>query len=277
VFEKLLALLIHGKTAMVAGVFVAGTSGLLVAGAIEGQPLNHTKPLSMENVASSKADKSCSTAAHLRNDALRMLNNTWEKARADLKLLDRARKADLRADKTTPEGKPAHLDQDLREGRFLDKAGSEPKGLTQERQNLDKIRHDAKSAIHAAAELGSCGDDDDKDESKATTTTSPADPALDTSTLEAKYRELLDKAVLDMRTLVEKTATGLGLSLAALQTQQENDVEDDDGNVDDDDEGDVDDDEDEDDVDDDDDNDDDDEDENDDDDEDENDDEDDDD
>src|SRR5205085_11549552 len=98
--EKLLTLILHGKTAVIAGVFVAGTTGMLVTGTIGGQnvdltiqPATANAPASspttsstnpvmaaiqqllagkpQEKGSSTSTGSDCSQAAHDRNAALK--------------------------------------------------------------------------------------------------------------------------------------------------------------------------------------------------------------
>ena len=121
-FEKLLTLLLHSKSAVVAVIFVGGTSAALVTGSIAQnvvavatpsaspttavsspspsstntllatlQQLLSGKP--QEKSGSSTTGTDCSQAAHDRNAALAAARKIWSEARADVRLLEADAKA----------------------------------------------------------------------------------------------------------------------------------------------------------------------------------------
>jgi hypothetical protein len=163
-FEKLLALLLHAKGSVVAGLFVVGTTGILVSGTINGENVNLTiQPLTSPTATASATatatatpllshgtptpvaasatatpvNGDCEKNSHARNDALKALQAAWEKSRQDLALLQMV-------------------------AREKGKGDQAEKALSAAKKAIDSIRRDAAKKIQAAAHLDkSCAKSDD--------------------------------------------------------------------------------------------------------------------
>jgi len=164
------------------------------------------------------AENDCSAAAHARNDAVHLLQTAWKAFDGDLKDLARdARQLQHESHKTG--------DVVINDARDIVK---DAKG------ELKDIRSQAHEDIQAAVELGTaCKDEDDTTSSTDTNTTTntnntntttsvnaptdatpPADSTgsahtFDTSGLDAKYKGIVDKAIVDMQKVVDDTRAAL--------------------------------------------------------------------
>jgi hypothetical protein len=143
-FEKLLTLLLHGKGALTAGVLVVSTTGVVVSGTVNGQSVNLTlTPVAQQ---SSDDESGCSAAAHIRNEALKSLHETWQTRRAELKTMAETAKASAKA-----AGKEV-AEKDLENA------------VESLKKQLDEIRsaHARLMQERAASELGKCDDNDEE-------------------------------------------------------------------------------------------------------------------
>jgi hypothetical protein len=142
-FEKLLTLLLHGKGALTAGVLVVSTTGVVVAGTVNGQLVHFTGPVAQQT--SDDDENGCSAAAHVRNEALKSLHDAWQSRRAELKALTEKAKADAES-----AGKEIAA-------KDLERAVEVVK------KQLDEIRSQSVRLVQGrtATELGRCEDDDE--------------------------------------------------------------------------------------------------------------------
>ncbi len=162
-FEKLLALILHSKSALLAGVFVAGTTGLLITGTVTPEQVNltltpvtasgsptgspYTVVLSRNSESPTSAttsphkgkEQACADQAHIRNGFIKDLHTAWEKARKSL--------AALRKDARSKHLRPDQVEKVLHEAR----------------EAIDDARQDAQKAIHEAVSFRHDDDDNDKD------------------------------------------------------------------------------------------------------------------
>lgn len=200
-FEKLLSLLLHGKGALVAGVLVAGTAGVVISGTINGANVTFSvtpaassstttnaaatptpSPLaaapllsnsSPTNSTSTSGDTACAEAAHLRNDANLAARIVWTEGRAALDLLV---KAGEKGDKKDLEPFKKGLDQARKDaqtkiqqewltvacaGKGTDDNADEDKN-EQSTSNVDEDKNDQSTS----------NDDEDKNDDSKTSTTS---------------------------------------------------------------------------------------------------------
>jgi hypothetical protein len=180
-FEKLLTLLLHGKSALLAGALVAGTAGVAISGTVNGVDFSLTakpaasaspaantaatptpspltngtvlSPSTPTNKTSTSGDSAsnCSTAAHARNDAMTAARVVWTEGRAALALLVEA------ADKAKGEDK-----KDVESFR---------KAIDQARKDAQRaIQREWQSNVACAGKDHESGDDEDEDASTSTTT-----------------------------------------------------------------------------------------------------------
>ena len=159
-FEKLLALILHAKSGVVAAVLVAGTTTLVVSGTVTPESINlkltpttTNAPELVAKLASKtedvdkdehKNEQSCADAAHARNDALHTLQMDWQtqrKALAALKLT--VKEKNLRPDQVE---------------KVLEKYG----------KLIDGSRRDTQKAIQQL--VGFKSDDEDKNDEHADNT-----------------------------------------------------------------------------------------------------------
>jgi hypothetical protein len=142
-FGKLLTLLLHGKGALTAGVLVVSTTGVVVAGTVNGGSLN----LMLAPIAQQASDdeNGCGAAAHIRNEALKALHEAWQSRRAELKAMAEEAKAEAKS-------RGAKVAENE-----LDRAVESVK------KQLDEIRsqHSRLAQERAMTELGRCDDDDE--------------------------------------------------------------------------------------------------------------------
>ena len=169
--------------------------------------------------AAPSAENDCSAAAHARNDAVHLLHKAQKVFDGDLKDLAkdvRGLDHESRKDKAS-----ADLTKDARAEVASAKA------------ELKSIASQAHADIQAAVELGSaCTDQEDEDDTTTTTTTSTSTPApsdatppadssgsahsFDTSGLDSKYKDIVDKAITDMQGVVDgATKAVMDLSAAS--------------------------------------------------------------
>jgi hypothetical protein len=169
------------------------------------------------------AENGCSSAAHARNDAVRLLHTAWKAFDGDLRDLARdARKLQHETEKTS-----AVLTKDARSTVASAKA------------ELRDIGSQAHEDIQAVVELGTaCEDNEDEDSTSTTTTTpttttgtaptnatAPADSSgsahtFDTSGLDAKYKDIVDQAITDMQAAVDAARKAV-LDLTATAESKE--------------------------------------------------------
>ena len=170
----MLRTLIAGRTvrALATGALILSLTATTLAGSANAAPL---------------AENDCSAAAHARNDAVHLLHKAWKAFSGDLKDLSKdARKLD-RESRTSG----ADLTTDARAE------------VASAKQELKAIRTQAHSDIQAEVELGSaCKDEDDA------TVATPADSTedatrFDTSSLDEKYKAIVDQAIADMQAVVD--------------------------------------------------------------------------
>ena len=190
-FEKLLTLLLHGKSALLAGALVAGTAGVAISGTVNGVDFSLTakpaasaspaantaatpapspltngtvlSPSTPTNKTSTSGDSAsnCSTAAHARNDAMTAARVVWTEGRAALALLVEA------ADKAKGEDK-----KDVESFR---------KAIDQARKDAQRaIQREWQSNVACAGKDHESGDREDEDDSTSTTT-----PTTTTNTVNA--------------------------------------------------------------------------------------------
>jgi hypothetical protein len=168
------------------------------------------------------AESDCSVAAHARNDANHLLHTVWKVFNGNLKDLARdARKLDKesRKDKAS-----AALRTDARAE------------VASANDELKSIRSQAHADVQAEVELGSaCKDEEDEDTTTTTTTTTaPSDvtaPAestgdahtFDTSGLDEKYKEIVDRAITDMQAVVDEARKAVEDIAAAAETTETTD------------------------------------------------------
>ena len=179
------------------------------------------------------AENDCSAAAHARNDAVHLLHTAWKAFEGDLKDLARdARQLQHESHKTG--------DVVINDARDLVK---DAKG------ELKDIRSQAQEDIQAAVELGTACKDEDTTSSTDTNTTTntntnntsassptdatpPADSTgsahtFDTSGLDAKYKGIVDKAIVDMQKVVDDTRNAvLALTAVADEAKDAKDAKD---------------------------------------------------
>ncbi len=161
-FEKLLALILHAKSGLVAGVLVVGTTTLLVTGTVTPNHVDLTltpvtasaspsgslsspatsspavaSPKASEKAKAAEKPQSCADAAHARNDAIKDVKAARDKARHDL-------------DTLKSQAKSKNLKSDQFE-KYLETA----------KKTVDEARETAQKAIQ---ELVSFKHDEDEDE-----------------------------------------------------------------------------------------------------------------
>lgn len=250
-FEKLLALLVHGKAAAAAGVLVVGTSGLLVTGTIGGQDVNltltpvsqevtteqtttntqssplvsETQPTNEDGTVGAEPEKGCSNDAHARNLAQATVKLAWDLARDELETLGAEAIADGAVKKDVA------------------------KVLRDAKKDLDGIRKDGQGAVHEAADLGNCKDDDDDedgtdddengtdddengagddengtDDDENGTGDEDETPAItldvDTSMLDEQYLEPVETAIQEMEDRLNEVADELAEMVETDSTEQ---------------------------------------------------------
>jgi hypothetical protein len=180
------------------------------------------------------AENDCSAAAHARNDAVHLLHTAWKAFDGDLKDLARdARQLQHESHKTG--------DVVINDARDLVK---DAKG------ELKDIRSQAHEDIQGAVELGTACKDEDEDTTSSTDTntttntnntsansptdaTPPADSTgsahtFDTSGLDAKYKGIVDKAIVDMQKVVDDTRNAvMDLTTVAEEAKDAKDAKDD--------------------------------------------------
>jgi hypothetical protein len=180
------------------------------------------------------AENDCSAAAHARNDAVHLLNTAWKAFEGDLKDLARdARQLQHESHKTG--------DVVINDARDLVKDA---------KSELKDIRSQAHEDIQGAVELGTACKDEDEDTTSSTDTntttttnntsanapldaTPPADSTgsahtFDTSGLDAKYKGIVDKAIVDMQKVVDDTRNAVtDLTTVAEEAKDAKDAKDD--------------------------------------------------
>jgi hypothetical protein len=167
----------------------------------------------------------CSADAHARNDAVHLLHTAWKTFDGDLKDLAkevRELQHEARKDKAS--------------GDLTKDARAEVASATQE---LKSIVSQAHADIQAEVDLGTACKEEEETTTTATTdtsTTAPSDasaPAdstadahtFDTSGLDSKYRDIVDKAILAMQGVVDDATNAvLDLSTAAESTDTADDT-----------------------------------------------------
>jgi hypothetical protein len=161
----------------------------------------------------------CSDAAHARNDAVHLLHEAWKLFDGDLKDLARdVRKLQHEAHKS---------------GTTL---------LTDAREEVSSARHDLKDIVSQAhediqdvADLGTACKEEIEETTTTTTTTTtgtaaPTDStggagSVDTSGLEQKYKDIVDKAIAGMQLVVDGvTAAVLDVTAATESTDTSDDA-----------------------------------------------------
>ena len=204
-FEKLLTLLLHGKGALVAGVLVAGTAGVVISGTINGADFSlSVKPAassstttanvaatptpsplaaapllsnsSPTNSTSTSGDTACSDSAHLRNDANLAARIVWTEGRAALDLLIKAGEKGAKQD------------------------------LESFNKGLDAARKDAQTKVQHEWQTVACagkGTDDNADEDKNDQSTSNDDEDKNDDDSKTSTTSTTSKTVLN----APKTAT----------------------------------------------------------------------
>ena len=204
-FEKLLTLLLHGKGALVAGVLVAGTAGVVISGTINGADFSlSVKPAasssttttnvaatptpsplaaapllsnsSPTNSTSTSGDTACSDSAHLRNDANLAARIVWTEGRAALDLLIKAGEKGAKQD------------------------------LESFKKGLDAARKDAQTKVQHEWQTVACagkGTDDNADEDKNDQSTSNDDEDKNDDDSKTSTTSTTSKTVLN----APKTAT----------------------------------------------------------------------
>jgi hypothetical protein len=178
--------------------------------------------------AAPSAENDCSAAAHARNDGIHLLHKVQKAFDGDLK--------DLAKDA-----------RDLQHDSRKDKAGAD---LTKDaraevasaKQELRSIASQAHEDIQAVVDLGTaCKDEGDEDDTTTTTTTTtststtapsdataPADSTgsahtFDTSGLDSKYKDIVDKAISDMQGVVDDATKAVADMAAAVETKDTTD------------------------------------------------------
>ncbi len=220
-FEKLLALILHAKSGVVAAVLVAGTTTLVVTGTVTPENINLTltptattspttspsstpnsspllvinlSPKASEKVKHAEKPQSCADAAHLRNDALKDVKAARDKARHDLDTLKALAKS-----------------KGLREEQY-------EKVLETAKESIDKARETADEAIQDLVSFKSEenedeneNEDNDEDDMKqapgsATVSATPKPcPTVDAKT----YKPIVELAKTQMQKAVDDATAKL--------------------------------------------------------------------
>ena len=164
----------------------------------------------------------CSAAAHARNDAVHLLHTAWKVFDGDLK--DLAKDARELQHESRKDKASADLTKDARAE------------VASAKQDLKSIVSQAHADIQDAVELGAaCKAEEDTTTTTTTTSTSttapsdasaPADSTadahtFDTSGLDSKYKDIVDKAIVDMQGVVDdatKAVTDLSTAVETADT-----------------------------------------------------------
>jgi hypothetical protein len=164
----------------------------------------------------------CSAAAHARNDAVHLLHTAWKVFDGDLK--DLAKDARELQHESRKDKASADLTKDARAE------------VASAKQDLKDIVSQAHADIQDAVELGAaCKAEEDTTTTTTTTSTSttapsdasaPADSTadahtFDTSGLDSKYKDIVDKAIVDMQGVVDdatKAVTDLSTAVETADT-----------------------------------------------------------
>ena len=163
------------------------------------------------NAAPSADDtKSCSTLAHERNDAVQTLH-AWVKSFRD-ELKDLARDA-------------RELERDARHSKpATELTGDARSEVADARAQVQEIWTAAHEELQSRTELGQACKDEDADEetttSTNTTTTNLTTTVEGPSTAElvAKYKEVVDKAIADMQTVLDDVTAAVAKLTEAAQS-----------------------------------------------------------
>ena len=193
---------------MAAGALILSLSATTFVGSANAAPLGETQD--------------CSAAAHARNDAVQLLHTAWKAFDGDLK--DLAKDARELQHESRKDKASADLTKDARAE------------VASAKQELKSIASQAHADIQDAVELGTaCKAEEDTTTTTTTTSTSttapsdasaPADSTadahtFDTSGLDSKYKDIVDKAIVDMQGVVDdatKAVTDLSTAVETADT-----------------------------------------------------------
>ena len=163
------------------------------------------------NAAPSADDtKSCSTLAHERNDAVQTLHKWVMSFRDELK--DLAREA-------------RELERDARHSQSATELTGDARGeVADARAQIQEIWTAAHEELQSRTELGQACKDEDTDEETTTstnTTTTNLTTTVEgpsTDELVAKYKEVVDKAITDMQTVLDDVTAAVAKLTEAAQS-----------------------------------------------------------